>query len=49
MAATGTPYPLEISKGGKERGRIVFDRWNEPVTLTPPPNPININQLQNGH
>ena len=49
VASTGAPYPLEISKGGKESGRIVFDRWNEPVTITPPPNPININQLQNGH
>ena len=49
VASSGTPYPLEISKGGKEGGRIRFERWNEPVTITPPPNPININQLQNGH
>jgi hypothetical protein len=49
VAATGTPYPLEISKGGTSAGRIVFNRWNQPVTLTPPPNPININQLQSGH
>jgi len=49
VAATGTPYPLEITKGGKSAGRIVFDKWNQPVTLTPPPNPININQLQSGH
>jgi hypothetical protein len=49
VAATGTPYPLEIAKGGTGAGKVSFDRWNQPVTLTPPPNPININQLQNGH
>jgi hypothetical protein len=49
VAATGTPYPLQISKTGSDPGRITFDRWNQPVTLTPPANAINITQLQNGH
>jgi len=49
VAATGTPYPLEITKAGASAGTITFDRWNQPVTLAPPANPININQLQNGH
>lgn len=49
VATTGTPYPLQIAKSGKEGGKVTFDRWNEPVTLTPPPNAININQLQSGH
>jgi len=54
VATTGAAYPLQISKGstsggGTSAGKIVFDRWNQPVTLTPPPNPININQLQSGH
>jgi len=44
VAATGEPYPLEIAKSGSG-GRIVFDRWNQPVTLTPPPDPINVNEL----
>ncbi|HMD57585.1 MAG TPA: hypothetical protein VKG82_08960 [Solirubrobacteraceae bacterium] len=48
VAATGTPYPLEISKAGSSAGRISFDRWNQPVTLTAPTNAINITQLQNG-
>jgi len=48
VAATGTPYPLQISKGGGGSGTITLDRWNQPVTLTAPPNPININQLQSG-
>jgi hypothetical protein len=49
VAATGAAYPLEITKGGSGAGKIVFDRWNQPVTLTAPAGAININQLQNGH
>jgi hypothetical protein len=49
VAAVGTPYPLAIVKSGTGAGKVTFDRWNQPVTLAPPPNPININQLQNGH
>jgi hypothetical protein len=48
VAATGTPYPLQISKGAGGAGTITLDRWNQPVTLTAPPNPINVNQLQSG-
>jgi len=48
VAATGTPYPVEIAKGGSGGGKILLDRWNQPVTLTAPPNPININELQSG-
>jgi hypothetical protein len=46
VATTGIPYPLEIVKRGA--GKLVFDRWNQPVSLAVPPNPININQLQAG-
>jgi hypothetical protein len=49
VAATGAAFPLEISKPGAGGGQILFDRWNQPVTLTPPANAININQLQSGH
>jgi len=49
VAATGTPYPVEIVKRGGSGGSILFDRWNQPVTLTAPANAININQLQSGH
>jgi hypothetical protein len=49
VATTGSPYPIEIAKRGGGGGRIVFDHWNQPVTLTAPANAININQLQNGH
>jgi len=46
VATTGTPYPLEIAKSGAGGGRIVFDRWNEPVALSAPANVIDLSQLQ---
>jgi hypothetical protein len=46
VATTGTPYPLEIVERGA--GRLVFDSWNQPVSLAAPTSPININQLQTG-
>jgi hypothetical protein len=48
VAFNGSPYPVEIVKDGGGGGHILFDRWNKPVTLTPPANAININALQNG-
>jgi hypothetical protein len=48
VATVGTPFPTGIVKDGGGGGRITFDRWNKPVTLTAPANAININQLQNG-
>jgi hypothetical protein len=48
VATQGTPYPIEIAKAGKNGGKIVFDRWNKPVTLTPPASSINVNRLQSG-
>ncbi len=49
VAATGTPYPLQLSKGGSGGGTITFNRWNQPVALAAPAGAININQLQSGH
>lgn len=45
VATTGKPYPIEIVKPGSDGGQITFDRVNEPVTLTPPSNAIDISQL----
>jgi hypothetical protein len=46
VASAGTPYPLElVERGG---GRLVFDRWNQAVTLSVPTDAINIHQLQSG-
>ena len=49
VAATGKSYPVEVARGGKNGGHIVFDRWNEAVTISPPLNAINLNQLRAGH
>jgi hypothetical protein len=43
VAATGQPYPVEVVKGGS--GRIVFDRINQPVALSPPAHFRNLSQL----
>lgn len=49
VATTGKPFPLQIAKSGSGGGRIVFDGWNRAVTVSPPPNAINITQLRAGH
>jgi len=46
IAATGQPYPVEISKAGSGGGKITFDRWNKTVTLSAPANAIDVAQLQ---
>ncbi len=48
VAATGKPYPLQISKTGAEGGKVVFQRWDQPVTLEAPKNAIDIGALQKG-
>ncbi len=49
VATTGMPYPVAIVKRGAGGGRVVFDKWNEPVTLTAPANAIDITKLGGGH
>ncbi|HEY7935451.1 MAG TPA: hypothetical protein VID48_16640 [Solirubrobacteraceae bacterium] len=46
VAATGKPYPIELSKTGSEGGTITFDRWNQPVTITAPSGAIDLSQLE---
>jgi hypothetical protein len=46
VATTGKPYPVAVVKSGSSGGRIVFKEWDAPVTLTPPPNAVDITQLQ---
>ncbi len=48
VATSGTPYPLQISKGGSGGGKITFSHWNEPVTLKAPANAVNLSQLEGG-
>jgi hypothetical protein len=46
VATTGKPYPVEILATGAQGGHLVFDRFNESVSLTAPANSIDISQLQ---
>jgi hypothetical protein len=46
VATTGQPYPLEILKGGTQGGRIVLGHFNDPVSLTPPANAIDISKFK---
>ncbi len=48
VAATGTPYPIQISKTGSEAGIVKFENWNKPVTLKAPSGAIDLSQLQSG-
>lgn len=46
VATTGKPYPIKVVKNGSDGGQIAFDRFNQPVRLTPPSHAIDISQLQ---
>lgn len=50
VATTGKPYPLQISKSGAGGGKIVFNEWDQPVTITAPANAVDLSELQHvGH
>lgn len=46
VATLGPPYPVEVTKTGAQGGRLLFDRYNEPVTLTAPANSIDVSKLK---
>jgi hypothetical protein len=46
VAATGTPYPVEIAKSGPQGGSFVFDRIDQPVVISAPANAVNISQFE---
>jgi hypothetical protein len=49
IATTGKPYPIEVVKDGGRGGKVVFDRWDKPVTLVAPADAIDITKLQSAH
>jgi hypothetical protein len=49
VATTGPPYPIEVTEAGANRGKISFAGWNEPISVTAPPNAIDIAQLRAAH
>jgi hypothetical protein len=46
VATTGKPYPIEISKGGAENGKISFDAWNKSVAIAAPANSVDVSELK---
>jgi hypothetical protein len=46
VATTGQPYPIEIVDGGSSVGKVVFDHFNEPVTVSPPADSIDLAKLR---
>jgi hypothetical protein len=48
VATTGLPYPLQIIGSKSNAGKVTFDRWNEPVSLAPPPGAIDVEKLRSG-
>jgi hypothetical protein len=45
VAASGTPYPVALVRTGKGAGKIEFDDWNQPVTLTAPKGALDLSQF----
>ena len=45
VAATGTPYPVAATEGGKSKGTITFDHWNDSVSIDAPKGAIDISKL----
>lgn len=51
VATTGQPYPLKLIKnpvkvGLSESGQTSFSAWNDPITVTPPANAVEVSQLE---
>ncbi|HWX88000.1 MAG TPA: hypothetical protein VNX67_07490 [Solirubrobacteraceae bacterium] len=46
VATTGKPYPLQLSKGGAESGKIGFDNWDQPVAIAAPANAVDLSELK---
>jgi hypothetical protein len=44
VAATGEPYPVAIV-GGKQKGTITFDRWNDSVSIEVPKGAVDLGKL----
>lgn len=45
VATTGRPYPIEISNTARG-ARVIFDRYNQPVSVSAPANSIDISKLR---
>ena len=46
VATTGKAYPIEVTKTGASGGTLTFDEWDKPVSLSAPPNAVDISKLK---
>ncbi|MBV8079058.1 MAG: hypothetical protein JO186_01635 [Actinobacteria bacterium] len=46
VAASGPAYPLEVDAPAGKHGRISFEDWNRPVTVTKPAHAIDVSKLK---
>jgi hypothetical protein len=46
VAATGTAYPVQITGGSGQKGKITFTDWNESVDVKAPKNAVDIAKLK---
>jgi hypothetical protein len=46
VATTGKTYPIEVTKTGASGGTLTFDQWNQTVSLSAPPNAVDISKLK---
>lgn len=45
VATTGKPYPVELIKQGSDGGHLSFDHFNDAISVTAPPNTVDLPQL----
>jgi len=48
VATTGPAYPLELKPKTGNKGLVRFTDWDQPVTITPPPHPVDLSKLTGG-
>ena len=46
VATTGSPFPIELTKGAGSKGKIAFDEWNQAVALAAPKNAVDYTKLK---
>lgn len=46
VATTGKAYPIRVTKSGASGGTLTFDQWNQTVSLSAPPNAVDISKLK---
>jgi hypothetical protein len=45
VATSGKPYPVQLSKSGSDGGTVRFSEYGKSVSLSAPPNSVDVSQL----